>query len=220
MSTLRELLRAPTLRPLSLVVPFFFFVHWSGLTSIRPYMVHVFQRFRIPLDPSWATVVTAGTAIAGSICLLFLVRHVGKRRLSLICTTICAFACILLGLYAHLLAPTTVSWLPLALFLVLAFFQSIVSQMPWSLLCEVFPYRTRGLASGITAAACYIFLFFSSKTYLDIETAFTLEGAFWFYGFISSLGLIFLYFRLLETEGKTLEEIEQHYTEGRSDRES
>ncbi|KAJ9594186.1 hypothetical protein L9F63_014346, partial [Diploptera punctata] len=214
MSTLQELLRAPTLRPLSLVIPFFFFVHWSGLTSIRPYMVHVFQEFRIPLDPSWATVVAAGTAIAGSVVLIFLVHHAGKRFLSLCCTALSGIACVLLGLYAHFADPSAVSWLPLALFLMLAFSQSIVSQMPWTLLCEVFPYRTRGLASGITAAACYIFLFFSSKTFLDIENTFQLEGAFWLYGSISCLGFVFLYFRLLETEG-TLEEIEAHFTEGR-----
>jgi len=52
----RELFRLPTLRPLSLVIPFFFFVHWSGITSIRPYMVHVFESFRVPIDPKWATV--------------------------------------------------------------------------------------------------------------------------------------------------------------------
>jgi len=52
----RELFRLPTLRPLSLVIPFFFFVHWSGITSIRPYMVHVFEGFRVPIDPKWATV--------------------------------------------------------------------------------------------------------------------------------------------------------------------
>jgi hypothetical protein len=54
--TARDLLRPPTLRPLSLVIPFFFFVHWSGMTSIRPYMVHVFEGFRVPIDPKWATV--------------------------------------------------------------------------------------------------------------------------------------------------------------------
>jgi len=53
---LRELLRLPTLRPLSLVIPFFFFVHWSGITAIRPYMVHVFESFRVPIEPKWATV--------------------------------------------------------------------------------------------------------------------------------------------------------------------
>jgi hypothetical protein len=51
-----DLLRAPTLRPLSLVIPFFFFVHWSAMTAIRPYMVHVFEGFHVPIDPNWATV--------------------------------------------------------------------------------------------------------------------------------------------------------------------
>jgi hypothetical protein len=54
--TARDLFRPSTLRPLCLVIPFFFFVHWSGMTAIRPYMVHVFQGFRVPIDPKWATV--------------------------------------------------------------------------------------------------------------------------------------------------------------------
>jgi hypothetical protein len=134
----------------------------------------------------------------------------------------CSVVCLLLGLYAFMVAGVadpTARWLPLALFIVLSFTQSIVSQMPWTLLCEVFPFRTRGLASGITAAACYVFLFLASKTYLDIENGLHLHGAFWFYSGVSFFGLVFLYFRLLETEGKTLEEIENHFTQGGSARE-
>jgi MFS family permease len=154
-------------------------------------------------------------------CLLLLVHSAGKRFLSLCCTSLCFVACLLLGLYAFLVPGVpepAVQWLPLALFIFLSFAQSIVSQMPWTLLCEVFPFRTRGLASGITAAACYVFLFLASKTYLDIEHGLQLHGAFWFYSGISFLGFLFLYFRLVETEGKTLEEIEHHFTRGLSAR--
>ena len=160
-------------------------------------------------------VVMGGTGIVGSLCLLLLVHSAGKRFLSLCGTAVCCAVCVLLGLYAllvHELADPLARWLPLALFVVLGFTQSIVSQIPWTLLCEVFPFRTRGLASGITAAACYIFLFLASKTYLDIENGLLLHGAFWFYGSVSFVGFLFLYFRLLETEGKTLEEIENHFT--------
>lgn len=160
-------------------------------------------------------VVMAGTGILGSLCLLLLIHSAGKRFLSLCGTAVCCAACVLLGLYAFLVpevADPATRWLPLALFIVLAFTQSIVSQIPWTLLCEVFPFRTRGLASGITAAACYIFLFLASKTYLDIESGLLLHGAFWFYGCVSFVGFLFLYFRLLETEGKTLEEIENQFT--------
>jgi hypothetical protein len=63
LGTARDLLRPPTLRPLSLVIPFFFFVHWSGMTAIRPYMVHVFGRFHVPIDPNWATVSCSNSRV-------------------------------------------------------------------------------------------------------------------------------------------------------------
>lgn len=40
-----------------LVIPFFFFVYFSGLTSIRPYMVHVFEEYQMPISGEWATVI-------------------------------------------------------------------------------------------------------------------------------------------------------------------
>jgi hypothetical protein len=54
---IRDLVRPPTLRPLMLVIPFFFFVHFSGLTSIRPFMVHVFDEYQMPVSGEWATVI-------------------------------------------------------------------------------------------------------------------------------------------------------------------
>jgi hypothetical protein len=74
------------------------------------------------------------------------------------------------------------------------------------------------LSGGVSAAGCYVFLFLSSKTFLDIEHSFQLHGAFFFYGAISCVGVVFLYFRQLETEGKSLEEIENHFTQGLSAR--
>jgi len=76
--------------------------------------------------------------------------------------------------------------------------------------------RTRGLSGGVSTASCYVFLFLSSKTFLDIEHSLRLHGAFFFYGAISCVGVMFLYFRLLETEGKSLEQIEKHFTQGLS----
>jgi hypothetical protein len=76
------------------------------------------------------------------------------------------------------------------------------------------------LSGGVSAAGCYVFLFLSSKTFLDIEHTFRLHGAFFFYGAISCVGVVFLYFRLLETEGKSLEQIENHFTQGLSARHS
>lgn len=43
----------------------------------------------------------------------------------------------------------------------------------------------------------------------------TLPGTFWFYSSISLIGAIILYFILPETEGRTLMEIEQHFSGGK-----
>ena len=170
-------------------------------------------------------VVSGGCGVVGTTFMMFTVHIFGKRSLSLFCTAGSALAALLLSVYALAEdAPPVpgerlgLTWIPLLLVILLSFCNSIVGQMPWMLLSEVFPFRTRGLSGGVSAAGCYVFLFLSSKTYLDVEHSFNLFGAFLFYGTISCVGVVFLYYRLLETEGKSLEDIEQHFTQGLSAR--
>lgn len=56
MRKIRLLLKPETVRPLSLVLMFFFFQHCSGFSAIRPYMVQVFNELELPLDGHWVTV--------------------------------------------------------------------------------------------------------------------------------------------------------------------
>lgn len=73
-------------------------------------------------------------------------------------------------------------------------------------------FRTRGMASGLTAAINYTMFFISIKTYYDLETSISLFGVICLYGVIGIFGTIFVYIFLPETEGKTLEEIEEHFS--------
>lgn len=74
-------------------------------------------------------------------------------------------------------------------------------------------FRSRGIASGVAAAVNYIFGFITKKTYYNVETTLSLPGASLLYCFICGLGLIFTYIVLPETEGRTLEEIELHFSD-------
>lgn len=73
---------------------------------------------------------------------------------------------------------------------------------------EVFPFRGRGVASGVAASASYIIGFIVTKTYLDLHDWLSLPGVFGVYGVLSILGCAYFYCFLPETEGKSLEEIE------------
>ena len=54
--TWKEMLRPPTRRPLMLVIPYFILQQFSGMTSIRPFMVHVFRHVGLHDAAEWTTV--------------------------------------------------------------------------------------------------------------------------------------------------------------------
>ena len=72
--------------------------------------------------------------------------------------------------------------------------------------------RTRGIASGFSAAMCYVFLFAASKTYLDMEYSMHLHGVFLLFTVVNAVGFVFVYYRMPRMEGRTLVEIEEYFS--------
>jgi hypothetical protein len=93
-------------------------------------------------------VVSGGCGVVSTVFMMATVQLIGKRPLSLFCTTGSALSALLLGVYALVeVAPQqtgeqlSATWVPLVLFIVLSSCNGIVGQMPWMLLSEVFPFR-------------------------------------------------------------------------------
>ncbi|KAH8318796.1 hypothetical protein KR074_006553, partial [Drosophila pseudoananassae] len=104
-------------------------------------------------------------------------------------------------------------WLPLILLLLSAFFSHLgIRMIPWILIGEVFPAEIRNSASGFAGGVGYIFGFLANKLFLVMLGALTLPGTFAFYASVAFVGTIVLYFTLPETEGRTLGEIEAHFS--------
>lgn len=55
-------------------------------------------------------------------------------------------------------------------------------------------------------------VFASTKTYLDFEKALGMPGIIFLYGAVGVFGWLFFYFLLPETENRTLEDIEIHFS--------
>ena len=84
-------------------------------------------------------------------------------------------------------------------------FRQIVYFLPFS--------RTRGAATGLTAALNYVLSFISTKIYYNLETTFSLPGITLFNCIVMAYGLILMYKILPETESRTLEDIEIHFAD-------
>jgi sugar porter (SP) family MFS transporter len=81
----------------------------------------------------------------------------------------------------------------------------------WLLNAEIYPLGVRSKAAGIGTMANWTFNFIVSLTFLLLIEALGRPGAFWFYGAIGILTLVFCWKLVPETKGKRLEEIEAFF---------
>lgn len=73
--------------------------------------------------------------------------------------------------------------------------------------------RVRGTAAGLSAALNYLLGFISTKSYLDLESSLSLPGISLVNCIIAASGLILMYKILPETENRSLEDIELHFSD-------
>lgn len=147
----------------------------------------------------------AVTDIISGIFCIFAIPLFGKRRLFLSALIGVVVFCSVIAINALLSFDLTTStfyrlpatagtqllndnYMALVLFIGLAASANIVNCMPWILSSEVFPFRIRGTASGISSAFSYVCIFTATKTYFNVEQSMTIFGAFVFYALISVLG--------------------------------
>jgi MFS family permease len=95
--------------------------------------------------------------------------------------TLCALGC-----YAMSLAPVT-----------------------WVLISEIFPNRIRGAAVSVAVSALWVACFILTFMFPILRGAIGMAGTFWIYALICFAGFVFVYFRVPETRGRTLEQIEK-----------
>ena len=81
----------------------------------------------------------------------------------------------------------------------------------WLLNAEIYPLSVRSKAAGIGTMANWTFNFIVSLTFLLLIEALGRSGAFWFYGAIGILTLVFCWKLVPETKGKPLEEIQAYF---------
>ena len=83
--------------------------------------------------------------------------------------------------------------------------------LPWFIPAEVLPARAKSLGGGIATACNGFFAFLTTKEFEDLESALGKFGAFWLFAGITLVGVLFVFFYVPETKGKTLEEIEAEF---------
>jgi SP family arabinose:H+ symporter-like MFS transporter len=205
----REIFRPAFRRPLLIAVVLAVFQQITGINAILYYAPRIFE------GAGFERMSAIGqSTIVGLVNMLFtvvaivLADKIGRRPLLLVATAGMGVSLVLLGA-AFKFPVLPASALLLIILLYIAFFASAMGPLVWVVMAEIFPIKVRGAAMGLATLILWLADFAVTLTFPVISDRFHPATAFWLYAAMCALDLVFMWFYLPETKGKTLEEIER-----------
>jgi sugar porter (SP) family MFS transporter len=184
------------------------FQQWCGINVIFNYAEEIFQAAGYDISTVLKNIAWTGSVnLAFTLVALGVVDRGGRRPLMLFGSAALAVIYIAMGFCYF----NGVKGLPMLLLVLAAIGCYAMSLAPvtWVIISEIFPNRIRGAAMAVAVSALWIACFLLTFTFPILNRTLGSAGTFWLYAAICVAGFIFVFFKLPETKGKTLEQIEK-----------
>jgi MFS transporter, SP family, arabinose:H+ symporter len=188
------------------------FQQWCGINVIFNYAQEIFSNAGYGVsDILFNIVITGCVNLLFTFIGMFTVDRLGRKALMLLGAGGLASIYAVLGTMYFF----QIQGLPLLIMVVtaIACYSMSLAPVTWVVLSEIFPNRMRGTAMAIATFSLWAACFILTYTFPLLNQLLKASGTFWLYGCICLLGFMFIFRRLPETKGKSLEEIEHELTE-------
>ena len=139
---------------------------------------------------------------------VWLIDRMGRRKLLLLGLFGMLLSLQLLSSALFLKNGLTATLSVVALMGYIAFFAIGIGPVTFVLISEIYPLKIRGRAMGIAATTNWIFNFALSLVFLDLMRLMGSSGVFELFALLTLACIVFVYYCIPETKGKSLEEIE------------
>jgi MFS transporter, SP family, galactose:H+ symporter len=210
----------PWLRPaLIITVGIFFFQQCSGVNTIIYYSPIIFKMAGIVSNTAsiLPSIIIGAVNVLACLLSVVLLDRVGRRKLYMVGISGMIPSLALLGLCFHFSDKLGSSLPVLAVLSIVCyiFFIAIsLASLGWLLISEVFPLEVRGVGMSIGSLSHWGFNAIISFTFLSLVNSLGIGSTFWCYSLICIVGLVWGYYYIPETKGKSLEEIEKFWRSG------
>ncbi|KAL1810110.1 hypothetical protein ACET3Z_027100 [Daucus carota] len=197
-----------------------FFEHATGIEAVVLYGPRIFKKAGIHSKNKLllAQVGTGITRIVFITIATLSLDKIGRRKLLLTSVGGMFFALVGLGLGLTIVehSKEKLLWaLSLCIgstYTYVMFFSVGLAPITWVYSSEIFPLKLRAQGHSIGVAVNRLMNATISITFISIYKAITIGGAFFMFAGISVLALIFFFFFLPETRGRSLEEMEELFS--------
>jgi MFS transporter, SP family, xylose:H+ symportor len=183
---------------------------WCGINVIFNYAQEIFAGAGYAVsDTLFNIVITGAVNCVFTLVALGTVERWGRRRLLLIG---CAGLTLIYAAVGGAYVAGVQGW-PLLLLVVaaIATYAMTLAPVTWVTLAEIFPGEARGASMAVATTALWGACFVLTYTFPLLNAWAGTGFTFWGYGLVCAAGFVFIWRRLPETRGKTLEQIERDW---------
>jgi sugar porter (SP) family MFS transporter len=202
----------PKMRPLILIgLGLAVAQQFVGVNTVIYYAPTILSDTGLNTSSTLAQTVTVGiTNVVFTIVAVMLLDKVGRRTLLLIGTVGLTVALAVLGVYFAIPAMQHhAGYVALiGLLVYIASFAIGLGPVFWLMISEIFPTGVRSKAMSVSTMTNWAANFIVAGTFLTLTMAITKQGTFFVYTGIGVAAFLFFLFRVPETKGRSLEQIQ------------
>ncbi|KAK7270045.1 hypothetical protein RIF29_22920 [Crotalaria pallida] len=197
------------------------FQQFAGISIVMYYSPTIIQKagFKSNQAALFLSLIVSGMNAAGSILGIYMIDHVGRKKLALgslsgviVALAVLSASCYIMG-HGHV-NSSTLAWLAIfGLALYIAFFAPGMGPVPWAINSEIYPEEYRGICGGMSATVNWICSVIMSTCFLSVVDAIGLGESFMVLLAVCVIAFGFISIFMPETKGLTFEEVENIWKE-------
>ncbi|GLT57435.1 hypothetical protein SLA2020_304070 [Shorea laevis] len=196
------------------------FQQFTGINTVMYYSPTIVQMagFRSNQLALLLSLIVAALNAAGTIVGIYLIDHVGRKKLALSSLSGVILSLVILAVAFFAESSDSSGGLygciaVLGLALYIAFFSPGMGTVPWTVNSEIYPEQYRGICGGMSATVNWISNLIVSESFLSVADAIGTGTTFLILAGIAVLAVVFVIVFVPETKGLTFAEVEQIWEE-------
>ncbi|BFZ01827.1 hypothetical protein BsWGS_04866 [Bradybaena similaris] len=218
LTSLSEILKKRELfHPVLLILVVLIFQQLSGINAVMFFTVSILEA-AVGEFAYIATVIVGVVQVLGTLMAVFLMDRAGRRKLLNVAGVILSVTLVSFGLYYKLVATGFFgtflkTWFPVMCLTVYILGFSIGwGPVPMLLMSELIPTRCKGIAGSAAAIASWGSAFLVTSQFSALQNALGSSGVFYLFSACCAVSVWFVSKYIPETKGRSLEDIERHFS--------
>lgn len=212
-ASIGDLFKGSTGSAMKIAAGLMVFQQFSGINCVIFFATEIFKSAGIQ-DAATGSLIVGIVQVIVTLFSCVIIDKAGRRALLMTAGTGMFSALLVLGFYYKFKEDGKLPSGKVAIAAVItyvSFFSLGLGAIPWLMMSEIFPARTRGLAASVATCLNWTLSFIITETFGTLKDSIGNAGTFWLFGGVCICGVTFVLTIVPETKGKSLEEIEDYF---------